>query len=370
MLVTSISGTAFAQENHPTNSEKLFDINADYFRIRYQFDLGKGNKLQIELRDITDLSNLPDIDSLLRIVITGIAPLKDTLSNEITAKRLDYRIDPGQVNKVRIQEFKPKGSSFLVGKAEVAGLKLEQDTVNIITVIANHYLQQTNKGYKYKGYNYARISFFINHLDELNSYVDGTIDKKIELLKKNLNEKWVDEKGMNGSVFKVHLKDNPTITATHPRGYLAKPGVLSMLNVSINLQNYKNIFVPSASTGAIFNISNSFFKHEVGIFWEPNFFFASNAQGKLQTFRNDFLTVSWGHGFIRDHDARKESNLLAIFSYSYLIHRSGEFIDKHTSHIGAGRLSLFDGKTKIEPGIYFNDFFKGVTPGLKLIQRF
>jgi hypothetical protein len=128
--------------------------------------------------------------------------------------------------------------------------------------------------------------------------------------------------------------------------------------------------VPSLSLGAGVIISNSHFKRDIVLSWDPHFFFAQDSEGKLKTFRNDLLTLTWGQGFVKDNEPRKESHLLFIMSLGYLVNRKGDYFEKNTWRMGGGRLSLFGGKTKIEPTIYFNNFFKGVTPGLRWIQSF
>jgi hypothetical protein len=110
------------------------------------------------------------------------------------------------------------------------------------------------------------------------------------------------------------------------------------------------------------------FKWEPGLLWEPYFFFGKDSQNKLHTYRNDFLTLVYGQGGITDHDPRKDFSFSAVFSIGYLIHREGEYIDKNTFHLGAGKIKMF--KTTIEPAMYFNNFFRGVTPGIRISQRF
>lgn len=117
-------------------------------------------------------------------------------------------------------------------------------------------------------------------------------------------------------------------------------------------------------------ISSSRFKREIFLSWDPNFLFSSDANGKLRRYRNDFLTLSFGQGPVIDDQPRKESHLLFVMSLGYLVKREGEYFDKNNFRLGAGRLSLFNGKTKFEPVLYYNNFFKGVSPGLRLIQSF
>jgi hypothetical protein len=143
-----------------------------------------------------------------------------------------------------------------------------------------------------------------------------------------------------------------------------------LLTQSVNIQNYKAYFVPSFSLGVRFIFSNRerTFKWEPGLFWEPHFLFSRDAQGKLRTYRNDFLTLTYGQGGVTDHDPKKDFSFSAVFSIGYLIHQSGEFIEEHTFRLGAGKVRF--SKTTIEPSIYFNDFFKGVTPGIRISQSF
>jgi hypothetical protein len=138
----------------------------------------------------------------------------------------------------------------------------------------------------------------------------------------------------------------------------------------VNMQNYKNYFVPSFSLGAKLILSNRDrnFKWEPGLFWEPHFIFAKDAQNKLHTYRNDFLTLIYAQGGIKDHDPRKDFSFSAALSLGYLIHREGDYFDKSTFRLGGGKISF--SKTTIEPSLYFNDFFRGVTPGIRISQYF
>jgi hypothetical protein len=142
------------------------------------------------------------------------------------------------------------------------------------------------------------------------------------------------------------------------------------LRFSVDVQNYKNYFVPSFSLGAGVIIASSHFKRDLILSWDPHFFFGNNAQGQLKTFRNDFLTLTAGQGGIEDNNPTKESHFITIISLGYLVKREGEYFEKNTLRLGAGRLSLFGGKTKFEPVLYFTDLFKRTTPGLRWIQSF
>jgi hypothetical protein len=363
VLLGSISGELHAQNFgfKVSNASKRFDITDWNFVRRFQIDLGRGNKLQIELKDLADLDRIRNLDSILNVFLQDIEPLKDSFSEELTAKRIDYLIDSTGKKEIRFQQFKPEGSSFVLNKGDLAALKLEQDTVNLIGVVTFQAKYTMRKGFR--DTRYYKLSFLINSISELPSVLTSSLNDRIATLKKNVHGGWKSDG--NGSVTMI---SDPGISAKLPQGYFTGHGDFLTPDISVNLQNYKNYFVPSFALGVKFIISNSEYKREIGLHWEPQFLFQST-QGRVKTFRNDFLSFSFGQGPIKDNDPMKESNLQVILSFGYLIHREGEFYDPHTIRIGLGRLSLFEGKTKIEPIMYFHDFFREVTPGLRWIQH-
>lgn len=362
MLVTSITAIAFAQ-NNPTKSDKTFDFPIGHASRRFTVDLGKGNRMQIELKDMEDLNRFTNMDSVIRVFLADIEPLRDSLGDELLSKRIDYTTDSLGRTKIRIQQFKPKGSSFLLNGGEVAALKLEQDTIHflgMVSFIAKYTLRKA-----FNDYRHYRVSFFLNNLADLATYMDGNLNNKIQSMQRTIRPAWntTNKKGI------AYLKADPSISAKLPKGFITG-GDFVFLRATADIQNYKSYFVPSFNLAAGVIISNSHFKRDIALSWDPHFFFARNDNGKLKTFRNDFLTLTWGQGDIKDNDPKKESHFLFTMSLGHLIKREGEYFDKNTFRLGAGRLSLFDGKTKIEPAIYFNNFFKGVTPGVRLIQSF
>ena len=81
MLVTGINGKTIAQDEPATsNADRIFNMPQGYPKRSFTVDLGKGNKMQIDLTDIEDLDRFKNIDSLLRIFLQDIVPLKDSLS--------------------------------------------------------------------------------------------------------------------------------------------------------------------------------------------------------------------------------------------------------------------------------------------------
>jgi len=361
MLLTSIMAELCAQNK----SGQSFEVPGYIvFNRRFYINLDNGNHMKIELSDISDLEKLKNIDSLLQVFITDISGLKDSLADPLTSKRIDYIIDADNRKKIRLQQFQPKGNAYLLAQqGELASLRTEQDTIHIIGIITNppKAVEKISRTHP----RYYHFTFYLNKFSELTDYMGGTLTQKIKELQTSANEKWPLVLGSGWH----YLKSDKTITADQRKGFVG-PGDFLALQATINLQNYKNYFTPSFSLGAVLTYANRdrTFKWEPGLFWEPHFFFAKDAQDKLHTYRNDFLNLVYSQGGVTDHDPRKDFSFSAVFSIGYLIHREGEYVDRNTFRLGAGKIKMF--KTTIEPAIYFNNFFRGVTPSIKISQRF
>src|SRR5436190_4269594 len=261
MLSTSITGTTIAQEEPAlSNTDKTFDVPANSLKRKFTVELGKGNKMQIELSDIADLERFKNIDSLLRVFLMDIIPLKDSLSDELSSKRIDYNFgDPG-AKKIRIQLFKPKGSSFLLQPGDIASLKLEQDTVNFMGT--KLYTERSTVLKPFTETRYYRLSFFVNQLSDLDNYLDAGMNEKISSIQKNEKARWIKDK--EG---RWHIKNgDPAIYSNHqPAGYISNTGDYLTTRFSVNIQNYKNYFVPSASLGFGVVLNNGNIKRDIGL---------------------------------------------------------------------------------------------------------
>ena len=364
MLVISITGNLFAQSK--TKTDKAFEVPENIIITRrFYINLEKGNSMEIELSDMTDLNRIANIDSLLEIFLKDIAPLKDSLTDPLTSKRVDYITDAQGRKKIRLQQYQPKGSAFLINKGELASLRSEQDNINIIGIIPNP--AKPIQKVSIRNPRYYHVSFFLNDMNELTTYMNGVLTEKIKIIQKDFKGKWPLVLGTGSH----YLKKDKTITADKPYGETQNgAGDFIALNFTVNVQNYKNYFVPSFSLGAKFTFTNRerTFKWEPGLFWEPHFLFAKDNQNKLRTYRNDFLTLTYGQGGTKDYDPKKDFSFSALLSIGYLINRNGDYFEKNTFRFGAGKFSI--GKTNIEPSLYFNNFFKGVTPAIRITQYF
>jgi hypothetical protein len=362
MLLVSIQATLCAQEKPArSNTDKTFDNSPNKSDRQFTIDLGKGNKMRVELDNWDDIDHFLNIDSLLRVFLHDMEALKDSLSDELTTKRIDYVTDSTGRKKIRIRQFPTQGSSFVIDKGGLAALKLEQDTVNFSgsSRFLLHYLLEK---WQWKDRPY-RLSLFVNNLNELPELV-GKLNERIASLKQNLNSRLVPDN--NGQ---MHLKKDYAVTVKQSQGFNNGTGDYMDIENSANLQNFKSYFVPSFSLGLNLTIHGASTKIRTSLAWEPNFFF-QNVQGKLQTYRNDFITFTFGTSNLTDGGPGRDQLRMAIFSLSYLVRREGDFFEKKEFRFGFGQVDIFKGATSLAPVMYFNNFFKGVTPGIRIIQRF
>ena len=352
VLLISINSNLFAQGN----AAKTFDMPAGNTTRVFYIDLDKGDKMKLELGSLDDLAVIGNLDSIVRTFMQDIEPLKDSLANELSSKKIDYIIDASGKNKIRIQQYAPIGSSYLVNQGALAAMKLEQDTIQILLRSSGGRDRMFKKSDP--GFHYYRISFFVNNISNLVGYVDGRLQTNISKLRQNATAQWVQ--GKDGM---MHAKAEPSISSQMPKGLLTAGGDYLTFRITADAQNYKNYFVPSVSASVIIVTNRRSIKREYSFTGESHFTFAKNDQGKLQTFRNSFLTL--GYTQVNLGEKKSMLGLSPSFSFGWLARQRGNIYEKNTFRIGFGK-AMIGSAIKVEPVIYFNNFFKGITPGIRV----
>ncbi|MFT3980590.1 MAG: hypothetical protein QM687_08985 [Ferruginibacter sp.] len=356
LLLGSIAQQGFAQNNYP------FDIPANSTNRLFWVELGNGNKMEVHVNNIDDLDKLQNMDSLIYGFLKDLNNFRDSLQNELAVKRVDYNVDDADNRKLRITQYPQSAVSYLVKDGEVAAMKTVQDTVNFIgktNFVADYPLRK-----KFDDVRYYKVVFLVNNISDLNGYMNGLLNRKIISMKENANKKWDNNLDKSYSP-----RADSTIRGRIYKGYVAGGDFLT-LRASVDIQNYKSTFVPSVSYGVAFIFGGKNIKREIGIGIENHFSFAKGTSGNLRTYISHFVSLSYARGYIKDGDINKNSAFLLNVNAAYMFKQKGSLYEKNTLRLGAGALSLFEGKTTIQPQLYVNGFFKSVTPGLRWVQSF
>jgi len=361
MLLLSISGflcpLSFGQTN-PFQKMEEYPYNR-----KFNFSLNKGEWMTMELSDISDIDRIKNIDSLIKAFKKDIQLLKDSLEDGATGKKIDYYSDASGRKQVRIKNTYPSGNSFIIASEELAVLKITQDTVVIAGIItdAPEAVEKMNRGKE----RIFRFTFYLNDYSNIENYSNGDLNSKVAMLRVKNPSIWGYKR------YTHFVKSDTTISASAKFGFSHGPGDYLTPFLTVNLQNYKNHFVPSFNMGATIVLTNRYgnWFHAISAGWEPQFFFQKNTQGKLETFRNDFITLMYGQGPVNKKNPQEEAHLNGFFTVGYLIRNKGSFYDNNTWRFGYG-IQVKRTRTNIEPLIYFHDFFKGVTPGVRVLFGF
>jgi len=357
LTLLGITGTLCAQYQIRAAFQKFGTTPSDSFLDRrFWIDMGKGNRLCLELEDLDDLPRFTNIDSLLIVFLADMKPFNDSLSDPLSWHLIDYAMDAAGKKKVRLQTFRPTASSYLLDQPEPAVLRLEQDTIRIVLEYP------VTTGRHHDGVRQDRLSLYLNDYHQLSNYITGGLNEKIRWLQKNIKSYWVRQ----GKIWRAEKE--PTITAPQPAGYIAMEHDYLSSEIRLNVGNYKSFFAPSFSLGIGLHFnSDESFRH-FAVLWQPVFLFQTNAQGHLQTYRNEFLTVEASRDW-------KEQTPHAIFlnpaiSFGWLVRRDGDLFEKNSYRLFIGRTKLVKNNFILQPGMYFHDFFKGVTPAVNLSINF
>jgi hypothetical protein len=360
-LLLSMTGTLYAQpgvNHYGTPEDRVFDLPFYSIREAWHIDLGGGNYLELELTDLSQLARFQNVDSLLLVFIGDMKIFGDSLADAFTAKGIDLLVDAAGRKIVRIRQTRPSGASFLLGDGEPSILRLRQDTVRILLSAPPPMGPRPATGPFYD-----RLTLVINRYGDLDNLVVAGLNSKMHELGSHRNRDWA----FSGRPHESYLVRDPSVRTMDDSVYWeSRDQSFLELDAFINLQNYKDYFLPSVGLGAAVGFFSRPNINQLGLHWEPLFFFAPDAKGQLETFRNDLLVFNYDY---RRSD--EKPNPLAPFgmrpnlSFGWFVHREGGYFQKNSFRLTAGSVSLMRTRFLIEPCIYFNNFFKGVTPGLR-----
>jgi len=135
--------------------------------------------------------------------------------------------------------------------------------------------------------------------------------------------------------------------------------------IQVNMGNYKNYFAPSFSLGLGLSFKREESTRKFMFMWQPLFLFGTNAQGHMQTYRNEFVLINIFRDWNKPHPVYY-INFDPSISFGFMVRRDGDFFQKNSYFLGIGHVNLFKHAIELQPGMYFHDLFKEATPSIRL----
>ncbi len=319
------------------------------FKRTFQVELKEGEEMKVELSSADQLNVLPNPDSLIRLLHKALADLDDTLTTNLYPVHIYYIAGDSADAVIRVKKWPLLNQQFIIVNGEVSRFKDVQDTVVIEGWTAPEKLY--------------RFTFYLNFIGNLKNYTDSWLQEQMATLKENMDGAWVNAKTH------YYLKGAPGITAPAPSGKPVNKRML-LIRPSIDIQNYREAFIPSISLGLTVARNHAGKYYEYGISSEVHFRFGNDMDGNSRTYINSFITAHFGKGWSTE-SGFAPNRLFPYVSLSYSPNNKGNvYREDHTFRLGVGRFFLGNKTTKIEPGIYVDGAFKSATPSLRLVQAF
>lgn len=320
--------------------------------------LPENNRIWFDLQKVNHLAQLPDVDSVIAQTARLLDPLLDSFEADGWLRRIEVDITRNPA-LFRVTAHSEKPKAFTRTDNELVQVKMDQDTIRI-------------KCHR-DGEEYSFINLLLNNAADIRKIAPGTGTKSVALIRQALEKNYplpVKYNGRHHYYGVFNLQTGEMISPEHKNYHAIKSGTdqleITLLKPSLAYAR-GNVFT-GFSFGAAFNYERvkgpKGSRMGLGVYWEPQFSFGTGANGKIQTFRNEFLTFR-AQEFPRQPHANFE--VLKTLSLGYLIRNSGNYFEKNTFRLGLPGVAA--GRLQLEPELYFNDFFKQVSPGLRLSMK-
>lgn len=342
MVITITGKAAYAQ-----SAGNLFDLSSHYFKYRYLIPLENKEIMQVEVTRKSDLRLLKNTDTIIREYVKELQVLQDSLAEEIQSNRIDFLIQDNSVRKFRLHPLVIRPTQYVMLNGTPALLKTTQDTVTITAV-----LSRGTGAASIDDVRYVRLTFFMNSLNNMKTY--SFFQDKVDALVVNSST----AKFKNQQLAMRYKKE---LDMPDP-----EPNKLLVFRGSVDVQNYKNFFVPSNTIGFAFIQKTDKRIDDIGLSGELHFIFKEEA-GKLQTYKNVFVTFSYESTLLKEAGKPFSGR---YFSIGYRVTGEGNFYEKNAFKLTTGQFSFQNGTTLLQPVFYFSNFFKNITPSLRIVQRF
>lgn len=356
--IVSFHSCVSAQHTSSDKENSPFYVPAKALLDSFHIRLDEGNSLEVELSDLEDMKKVYNMDSVITAVKKNFSSIKDSFSNPMSIKSIRYVTDESGRTFIRLRKFIPDEKNYMIADNKNTAMKIRQDTVKIIKIIPEERTPFFSR-------RYVVLTFYLNDYHQLYQYGNHTLDSALMAIysaaSKVRKEPKDDKKTLTGSytLSDTLSSKKPDIHFLHEE----KPHFYLTLLLGGNLQNVYQSMAPSLTLGILLGLPRSGVNHQLKLVWEPMFLFEKDKNDILKTYRNGWLMIGY------QAYAKGKNKFLfsqAGFSFSYLVRNRGNIFHKNTFRLGLGGVGMDDNRIFIQPIIYFHDFFRDVTPGLRL----
>ena len=358
MLSVSILSHAFAQQ-----LPGVLPIALDR-HSKYSFDLGQGNKMLVYARTVQDLQKFQNLDSVLTLFAKEYKEVKSALTENTNAKIATYKLLDNNQHQLDLREqaAAKQRFQFRTNGGEPLLIKDVQDTLLIIHTFLKP-IQKKSETVQLNEYVY--FCLIINNLEDVEVIAkNGIGNAKISQALKDVAQ--YPHHNLQKTGFRYNLTYAPDSDKPSFKAVETQNSPFIAIHPSFGLGIFRNQWVPNFQADFSF-VPNKYKNIGYTVGWRSLFFTERNdLTGRSSTQSNRFVSVG-----ITFYDFRRPKtgvvNTNHILFGAYLGHsvlRSGDIFDKNTWNFSMTITTK--GMFKIQPEIYFNGFFKSVTPGLRL----
>lgn len=331
----------------------------------FYLKLDRGNSLLIGLSNLDDMRTLRKTDSLLGAFREDMRHFEDSLSDPLSVRTIELLADEPDRKFIRIRSSRPPAGNYLLSGDRPSALKIVPDTVRLIYRISPG--SDDRRHVPADSLRYVVLTFAVNDFHQVFDYGNERLDSALSDLYAAARKQthWTPTNNHSMKLTGTYSMQDALqgkSARVYPR--FRERDFLSPL-MAVNLQNVYQYLSPSASVGITLGFPKGDLHREIRLGWEPMFLFRDNGAGRLETYRNDWISAEF------DLYSLHRKILYPItgnFSLSYLVRNKGDFFEKNTFRLGLGGIRR--DKLTVQPILYFHQFFKGVSPGLRFSVDF
>lgn len=370
LLIAGTGNVLQAQIELPDPVENTFN-NPKTARgnASFTFFLAGHTRVVLDLTYVSQAAHLPDLDSLLKVARTMLAPLRDSLRNDGVVRRVDM-VMRNEIPKIRIVPHPELSTTYTVKDNELMQLKVSQDTIRLIGfatsnvsggVVNNGVFTRQLLGAPFS------VSIIADNVADLEKVGEGELNECITLLRSSIDRhiKW-DRVNANAINYRASfILQSKKMVWPYRMSYVFVGEPKTTLHAGFSMSYAKGSVLPGLTLGFDYNMGQfSGYRSKLRLYLENQAYFSRDpVTNKVNTEWNRFVGIQYLEGKPTDKFA-----IMGNLNLSYLLNSKSSLYDPHTF-----RLSMPVVATKlftIEPQITFTGFFKNVSPAIRFVINF